>query len=294
MVQAIRDHDDARIYEFLMDCFNYQGVSNSAASGYLEKHGSITFDSVRQSLTSGAALCPKLVGFGAFEGCGYVKSLHRCNNPAGFAQCPLPKHDLRKGALNQAAYSLQLFLRDRAEGDLVGFIDRLLEGADRPGHPDRQTLMRKALMGELIQIFGVSLKVLNMTFADLLIGGDPGRLRWVDAGSSMIAIDTLMHNFLSRTGIHHRLGAEHHYGPACYSECGCERVIDTIARKIDARQFNPDFPAYLPRFIQHAIWRFCAQGGAGICNGRNIGDTERCSQRHCAVFSICGRVALNP
>jgi len=294
MVRAVREHDDAGIYEYLMDCFNYQGVSNSAASGYLEQHGSINYDDVRHLLVSGAALCPKLSGFAAFEGCGFVKSRQSCNNPAAFAQCPLPKHDLRKGALNQAAYSLHLFLRDRAGADLVGFIDGLLERADRPGHPDRQALMRRALMDELIQIFGVSRKVLNMTFADLLIGSDPSRSRWVETGSSMIAIDTLVHNFLSRTGIHYWLDAEHRYGSACYGERGCEGIVDRIAREIDARQFNPDFPAYFPRFVQHAIWRFCAEGGAGICNGRNIADAERCDQQACAVFPICGRVALSP
>jgi hypothetical protein len=294
MVRAVREHDNTGIYEYLMDCFNYQGVSNSAASGYLEKHGSISSEAVRLSLTSGAVSCPKLSGFDAFEGCGFVKSRQRCNNTGVFAQCPLPKHDLRKGALNQAAYSLYLFLRDRADGDLVGFMDGLLERADRPGHPDRQALMRRALIGQLIQIFGVSRKVLNMTFADLLIGSDPNRSRWVDTGSAMIAIDTLVHNFLSRTGIHYRSGTEHQYGSSCYGERGCEGIIDTIAREIDARRFNPDFPTYFPRFVQHAIWRFCAEGGAGICNGRNIGETERCDQQGCAVFPICGRVALSP
>jgi hypothetical protein len=235
-----------------------------------------------------------LARFDSFEGCGYVKSRQRCNNSAAFARCPLPKHDFRKGALNQAAYSLYLFIRDKADGNLVGFIDGVLERADRPGHPDRLTLMRQALMRELIQIFGVSLKVLNMTFADLLIGSDPSRSRWVDTGSSMIAIDTLVHNFLSRTGIHYRLRAAHHYGPSCYGDRGCEGIIDTIAREVDARQFNPDFPAYFPRFIQHTIWRFCAEGGEAICNGRNIDDADRCGQEDCTVFSICGRVALNP
>ena len=136
--------------------------------------------------------------------------------------------------------------------------------------------------------------VLNMTFADLLIGSDPSRSRWVDTGSSMIAVDTLVHNFLSRTGIHYRFGAEHHYGPSCYGDRGCEGIIDTIARTADARQFSPNFPAYFPRFIQHTIWRFCAEGGEAICNGRNIDDDDRCGQEDCAVFPICGRVALNP
>jgi hypothetical protein len=38
----------------------------------------------------------------------------------------------------------------------------------------------------------------------------------------MIAVDTLVHNFLHRTGILHRLDASHAYGPACYHGCPVE------------------------------------------------------------------------
>jgi hypothetical protein len=38
--------------------------------------------------------------------------------PDHFPACPLPTHDLRNGRLNQAAYSLFLFMRDVANGDL--------------------------------------------------------------------------------------------------------------------------------------------------------------------------------
>jgi hypothetical protein len=36
----------------------------------------------------------------------------QCSQPRHFGGCPLPLHPLRKGGLNQAAYSLFLFLRD--------------------------------------------------------------------------------------------------------------------------------------------------------------------------------------
>src|SRR5262249_55831279 len=157
-------------------------------------------------------------------------------------RCPVPRHDLRKGALNQAAYSLALFLRDRVGGDLVGYIDQVLERADRGGHPDRIALMRRALMGELVLIYGVSLKVLNMTFANVLIGSDLNRVRWVETGSSMIAVDTLVHNFLHRTGILHQNHADHTYGAACYGPGGCESIIDGLAREIDVHEFDRDFP----------------------------------------------------
>ena len=59
----------------------------------------------------------------------------------------------------------------------------------------------------------------------------------------MIAIDTLVHNFLHRTGILHRFGADHAYGAACYRPGGCADIIEAVAERIDARPFNPAFPA---------------------------------------------------
>ena len=50
--------------------------------------------------------------------------------------CPLPTHRLRNGHLNQIAYSLYLFIRDVADGDLVGWIDDRLDQANDPGAPD--------------------------------------------------------------------------------------------------------------------------------------------------------------
>ena len=76
--------------------------------------------------------------------------------------------------------------------------------------------MRDAVIAPLRQIHGVSDKVLTMALSSLLLGA-PKKLRlWPEVGASMIAIDTLVHNFLHRTGILQRFGAAHAYGAACY------------------------------------------------------------------------------
>ena len=62
----------------------------------------------------------------------------------------------------------------------------------------------------------------------------------------MIAIDTLVHNFLHRTGILARFNANHLYGAACYRPGGCAEIIQVVAERIDARQFNPCFPQTFP------------------------------------------------
>ena len=71
-------------------------------------------------------------------------------------------------------------------------------------------------------------------------------------------------------------------------------IIDRLARQIDTRAFNPAFPAYFPRFIENAIWRFCAGIEHDICNGNMIYDTDRCALDDCPAYLACGRVALRP
>ena len=63
---------------------------------------------------------------------------------------------------------------------------------------------------------------------------------------------------------------------ACYRRGGCAEIVEAVAKRIDARAFNPTFPAVFPRFVQHAIWRYCAQSGLAVCNGNRIDDRKSC------------------
>ena len=57
------------------------------------------------------------------------------------------------------------------------------------------------MIGPLREVYGVSDKVLTMTLSCILLAA-PKRLHlWQEVGASMIAIDTLVHNLLGRTGI---------------------------------------------------------------------------------------------
>ena len=107
------------------------------------------------------------------------------------------------------AYGLFLFIRDICDGDLVGWIDQRLQAVPNPSSPDFPERLGQAFIGPMRHVFGVSHKVLNMTLADLLIGADPDRSLWRLAGQHMIAIDTLIHNLLHRTGTLAQCNAEH-------------------------------------------------------------------------------------
>jgi hypothetical protein len=276
----------------MLSLIGLQGISDTSAFSFDQKHGGIRSSDIEVRLKE-LYSCSRLRCFWSFDHCRYRKSKQTCAEPVLLPACPLPRHDLRKGGLNVASYGLYFFVRDVCQSALVTWIDTRLAEAD-PGETTsaRAAQMRDALIGPLSCIPNTGPKLWSMILADLLLAGDPKRERWVTTGAHMIAIDSLVHNFLHRTGTLRRCAAEHPYGEACYQPNGCADIITALAEQIDAREFNPGFPAVFPRFVQHAIWQFCATGERNICNGVRVDDREQCRQATCPVFPICDRVAL--
>jgi hypothetical protein len=290
IIRAVRDHDTPALFDWLIKTLSFQGISDTVAAGYIAEHGSVRWSEIAQALSASPS-CPKLDGYWRFYDCRYHKGSHTCSEPADIEACPLPRHPLRNGRLNQMAYSLFLFMRDVADADFVGWIDKQLATVD-PRAPDRLAACREAVIGPLRNVYGVSDKVLAMALSSMLLGAGKQRPLWFEVGATFVAVDTLVHNFLHRTGILGRLSAAHPYGDRCYRPGGCADIISVVAANIDARQFNPAFPATFPRFVQSAIWRYCAENGLGVCNGNRIADDRRCDNRHCQLFRRCDRVAL--
>jgi hypothetical protein len=255
------------------------------------KHGTASWSAMEASLKTPPS-CQKLHSFWAYQGCRYDKGSFTCAEPDHIDTCPVPSPRLRNGRLNQTAYALFLFVRDIAGGDLVGWIDSQLEAATGSSEADLEAARQEALIGPLRSVYGVADKVLTMALSSLLIGARNHRPVWFETGKAMIAIDTLVHSFLHRTGILESCGVPHRYGPACYAEGGCAEIIRAAAERIDARLFNPSFPKIFPRFIQHSLWRYCAAEGLDLCNGNRIAARERCQINYCYLFQICGRKAL--
>ena len=290
VASAIRDRNTSVLFDWLVAALSYQGISDQVAADYMDRHGLATWRAIERDLGR-APSCPKLRSYWRFFDCQYNKSRYTCAEPDHLPGCPLPNHWLRNGRLNQTAYSLHLFIRDIADGDLVGWIDRRLNAAAIQPGPDRLARMRAALIEPLKEVYGVSDKVLMMALSQLFLGARDRR-RWREVGGSMIAVDTLVHNFLHRTGILRRFRAHHAYGLACYRPGGCAEIIETVADQIDARQFNRRLPRTFPRFVQHAIWHYCSQQGLDICNGNQIDDRKRCDNKECSLYSRCDRITL--
>lgn len=250
---AVSRHDALPIFDWIVPLLSLQGISDDRAFAFDAQHRGIAFGGVRAAFEKQPS-CPRLQGYWAFSGGGYRKGSGTCAEPAHRPHCPLPVHPLRKGGLNVAAYGLFLFVRDVCDSDLVGWIDARLAAADPCLHAwNRSERLQAALLDPLVNVAGTGRKLWSMILAELLLVGDPDRERWVATGAGMIAVDTLVHNFLHRTGILRGLAADHPYGDRCYQPGGCADVVTKLSRQIDARRFNPSFPADFPRFVQHAI-----------------------------------------
>ena len=204
--KAIRSRDTAALFDHLVAALSYQGISDEVAKNFMDRHGLASWHVIEGGLRR-RPTCPKLKSFWHFVDCRYNKSRFTCAESSHLADCPLPRSWLRNGRLNQTAYSLYLFVRDIADGDLVGWTDKRLNvAASLPG-PNRLARMRGALVDPLREVYGVSDKVLTMALSQLLLGAPRSRQHWREVGGSMIAVDTLVHNFLHRTGILHRFDA---------------------------------------------------------------------------------------
>jgi len=141
VIAAVQRHDTPAIFNWLIDALSYQGVSDSIAYGYMEQHGRIRWQDIAATLADQPS-CPKLKGYWLFEDCGNRKNTDTCANPQHRPDCPLPRHDLRNGRLNQTAYSLYLFLRDLADGDIVDWIDGRLANVKAVPEADRPARLR--------------------------------------------------------------------------------------------------------------------------------------------------------
>jgi hypothetical protein len=285
--RAVEAHDTPVLFNWLLDEFSMQGISDYVARVYLAKHGNATWTDIERRL-SAKPPCPLLKNFWSYDGCNYHKQSGCCTEPDHIDLCPVPTHRLRNGRLNQTAYSLFLFVRDIAKSELVAWMDHQIAATElKHGESD---LLDQALIRPMSGIYGVSDKVLTMSLSGILLSSD--RPNWVALGAQATVIDTLVHNLLHRTGILDRFGAQHQFGTSCYKPGHCADIIRLAASRIDARQFNPGFPARFTRFVQHAIWAFCAMDGLNICNGNQIDDRRPCQNQTCQVFGQCGRKTL--
>jgi hypothetical protein len=288
VVAAVQRHDTAFLYGWLLDLVSYQGISYKIARGYMDKHGRVQWADLANGVTAPNA-CPKLATYWAFHQCGYRKGARTCGEPALLESCVVNSLPMRNGRLSQSAAALFLFLRDVCGGDLVRWIDATITSAGETGVVEPSA---NGIIAALRNIHGVSDKVLSLALVSLLLGGRPGDQLWQTAAYRLVVVDTLVHNWLHRTGILDGFDARHAYGPKCYEANGCADIIQSCAEHIDSQRYGADNSSFFPRLIQSAIWRFCAANAFNICNGNRIDDRHACNGTGCPINYCCARVAL--
>jgi hypothetical protein len=284
---ALRERDTPRLFNWLMTTLSYQGISDRVAASFIESHGQVSWSDLRRAVQKDAG-CNKLKSFWQFENCGYRKDASSCSEPRLLSACGVPKFPLRNGRLNQTAASLYLFIRDVTGGDFADWISNEID--------QRKAMPAKERVSDLIDcmkgIYGASDKMLSMLLSSLLLSS-PQKKLWFETGASCVVVDTLLHNFLHRSGVLEAMQKPHAYGPLCYAPGGCCDAVHLAAAEIDARAVSADFPEHFPRLVQHALWRFCAQDALDICNGNRIDDRERCQNAYCPEFLRCRRMPIN-
>jgi hypothetical protein len=52
VVHAIKNHDTAALFDWLIEIFSLQGISDAVASGYIAEHGNVRWSDVANGLSS--------------------------------------------------------------------------------------------------------------------------------------------------------------------------------------------------------------------------------------------------
>jgi len=263
VIHAKLHHKSIMLYQYLVEAFLLAGGGDQSNQGYYAKQRvKPTFNRIKQALKG--AQCPKLATFETFKGCGYRKTTNTCNEPAVMGSCPLPTFDMKRGNLNQMVFSLYFFLRDVCGRDFYTYVTENFGSGQVSGGVTNELL--ESFIQKVTTIANVGPKLSHMALSALFLCRYPG-WDYRRVGLHMIASDSLVHNFLHRTGILDSYQLDHPYGPRCHAQNGCLGVIQDLANRIDCREFNPTLPPHFPRFVQYHIWAYCGQSGKNICNG---------------------------
>src|SRR5436853_7892467 len=65
VIEAVRDHDTPKLFDWLLRALSFQGVSDAVASGYMARHGRATFRAIHKGLKNRPS-CPKLRSYWHF------------------------------------------------------------------------------------------------------------------------------------------------------------------------------------------------------------------------------------
>ena len=148
----------------------------------MARHGNVTWAQIEVALAP-IATAESYMGIGRLPIVG-IRKARRLVPSQIISYVPPAPHDLRNGRLNQTGYSLFLFIRDVAGGDLVVWIDQQV-APHLPAATSRPRGHRWSTRSD--RVYGISDKVIAMALATLLMGAGAGRPGWFDVGASSLS-----------------------------------------------------------------------------------------------------------
>ena len=172
---AIRRHDTATLFDWLISALSYQGISDQVATDYMERHGPATW----------ADIDAKIRWFHLPK----TQKLLATSTPVRCPPTSCATGGLTRWPTRYSCSFATLPMAIWSAGSTGS------SSADDPASPDRLARLREALVGPLREVYGVSDKVLTMTLSCILLGAPKRQRLWHEVGAGMIAIDTLVHNF---------------------------------------------------------------------------------------------------
>ena len=67
---AIRRHDTATLFDWIVAALSFQGISDQVAADYMERHGRAQWADIEAKVAA-SPTCPKLASYWHFHGCRY-------------------------------------------------------------------------------------------------------------------------------------------------------------------------------------------------------------------------------
>ena len=87
MMHGKPHHKSIKLYQYFLESFLLSGRGDQSNQNYYANQKyKPAFNQVKRALQAG--LCPKLVSFESFRGCGYRKTTNTCTEPAFLKSCP--------------------------------------------------------------------------------------------------------------------------------------------------------------------------------------------------------------
>ena len=86
---AIRRHDTATLFDWLISALSYQGISDQVATDYMERHGRLRWADIDAKVAA-SPTCPKLKSYWHFHGCRYDKISRTCSEQHRYLSPAVP------------------------------------------------------------------------------------------------------------------------------------------------------------------------------------------------------------